>query len=291
MPAVPSLPPAPYRRRRARRPTSLPDCSSRTTDHSPLPTTHGCLSPPNSVHYSSKRHTSIPNARRPRPSTAAPPTSPVRRPFPVGSPPRRTRPSSLAPRFAPPTPRPPPVRGEPVEPRTPRTPRSPVFSRCSHLCPRSSPALHPSFRRPQPESSLRPPTHPEHPEKHPAPPQEFFRKSSYCAREPRFRHPAAQRHRPRPRRPAQAVPHERPSSPLPLRLPRPVGEGREEGFPGAAPRLTRVDSGHSNRVPNPAKKGPASPQEFFRKNSYCAREPRFSVGARPVRRAQPALGA
>ena len=150
-------------------------------------------------------------------------------------------------------------------------------------------------------------------EKRPASPQEFFRKNSYCAREPRFRRPSTQRHRPRPRRPAQTVPREGPSSPLRLFLPRPVGEGRSpplrlllprpvgegggEGLPGTAPRLTRVASGRpaaphpSFRRPQPessprpparlgrTEKGPASPQEFFRKNSYCAR-----TGPAPPRR-------
>ena len=222
MPAVPSLPPAPYRRRRARRPTSLPDCSSRTTNHSPLPPAHGCLSLPKDVHYPSKPHTPIPNAPRSAASALAPP-------------------SSLAPHFPPLAPRPPPVHGEPSpvrgelvsvrgEPgRRRRRPESnhtpapnhsprptlpasphPSFRRPqpeSSLLPPALPApldsrvrgndgacrhcgVHlPTFRRPQPEPSLRPPTHPGHAEKGPASPQEFFRKNSYCARGAPFRAP------------------------------------------------------------------------------------------------------
>ena len=60
----------------------------------------------------------------------------------------------------------------------------------------------------------------------------------------------------------------------------PVGER----FPIAMPRFRPVASGRPERTPNPAEKGPASPQEFFRKNSYCARGAPFHPSGRPSNR-------
>ena len=60
----------------------------------------------------------------------------------------------------------------------------------------------------------------------------------------------------------------------------PVGEG----FPIAMPRFRPVASGRPEHAPNPAEKRPASPQEFFRKNSYCARGAPFRPSRRPSNR-------
>ena len=65
--------------------------------------------------------------------------------------------------------------------------------------------------------------------------------------------------------------------------PRPVDEGwslprtrsGDEGLPVTASPRSAVAPSRPHRAPNPAKKHPAQPQEFFGKNSYCARGPRF----------------
>jgi len=63
-----------------------------------------------------------------------------------------------------------------------------------------------------------------------------------------------------------------PSFPRPPRArPRPVEGTRPEPVEGACPELAEGDS--SPRPRTPPKRTRAAPQEFFRKNSYCARGP------------------
>ena len=73
--------------------------------------------------------------------------------------------------------------------------------------------------------------------------------------------------------------------------PRPVGKGwslprtrsGDEGLPVEAPPRSAVASSRPHRAPNPAKKHPAPPQEFFRKNSYLrARPPLPPTPATPI---------
>ena len=69
-------------------------------------------------------------------------------------------------------------------------------------------------------------------------------------------------------------------SPIRLLLPRPVGEGWGEGPPVETPRVTPVVSAHRKRPPSPANTPPAAPQEFLRRNSYCARGAPFPPNRR-----------
>ncbi len=118
--------------------------------------------------------------------------------------------------------------------------------------PCTPPCQAPHAFQPAPTAPLNPrPHHAPNPAKtHPAQPQEFLRRNSYRAREAPLRTPPAQRFRPQPHRPAQAVPSERPSSQARLPLPRSVGEGWRER-PSSPVRL---------RLPLPVGKRRSLPQ-------------------------------
>ena len=201
-----------------------------------------------------------------------------------------------------------------------------VLSRSNHAPPprpasgRPSGGTQPRLKS-QPAASAMPPN----PAKmHPAAPQEFLGRNSYCARGPNLRpsrppppiartHPRRRPSRshssalaPLPFRPRPAAPQEffgknsyarkatpvRPLQPPPaanrpnarLFLPRPLGEGRGEGLPGNTPRFSTVASAHS---PSPPQMPLTAPQEFFRKNSYCARGPNLRPSRPPPPTAQP----
>ena len=66
-----------------------------------------------------------------------------------------------------------------------------------------------------------------------------------------------------------------PPCPTPARRlpPRPLGESWGEGLPFEASPCSAVAPSRPHRPPNPARKRPAAAEEFFRKNSYCARGP------------------
>ncbi len=69
-----------------------------------------------------------------------------------------------------------------------------------------------------------------------------------------------------------------------LFLPRPLGEGWGEGLPGNTPRFSTVASAHP---PSPPKMPLAAPQEFLRRNSYCARGPNVRPSRPPPPPAHP----
>ena len=123
--------------------------------------------------------------------------------------------------------------------------------------PSTPPCQAPHAFQPAPTAPLNPrPHHAPNPAKtHPAQPQEFLRRNSYRAREAPLRTPPAQRFRPQPHRPAQAVPSERPSSQARLRLPRPVGKRR------SPPRTRSGGEG----LPCPVRLRPPLPVETFAK--------------------------
>ena len=85
------------------------------------------------------------------------------------------------------------------------------------------------------------------------------------------------RHPGRPRQASSTPP--RPPAPVRLFLPRPLADGRPERLPLTPPRPCTIAPAHPQ---NPPKKRPAAPQEFLRRNSYCAREHPF-----PPRRPPP----
>ena len=148
-----------------------------------------------------------------------------------------------------------PVRGERVEPRTERD----------------------APRRVTPGPQPCPAPHPRHPDAN--------------------RHPVVPRPTPNPAPKRPAAPSVIPANPSVI----PAPAGIQPPHPGApnpakmrpaAPSVVPATAGirppHPG-APNPAEKRPAAPQEFFRKNSYCAREARFRAlrTPRPVQPADP----
>ena len=132
------------------------------------------------------------------------------------------------------------------------------------------------------------PRHAQNPAKtHPAAPQEFLGRNSYCARDPGF-HPLPLAPTAAEARPSQVrlfLP--RPAHPPSRRYPRSspcsllfTQSFLGEGFPVNAPRVTPVVSAHRERPPNPARTHPAAPQEFLGRNSYCARGAPFPPNLR-----------
>ena len=146
------------------------------------------------------------------------------------------------------------------------------FADAPHPCPHSTPPRHPSYPRTRVSTSTpapairgqevtppRPTRHsavfsrnpvfppaPNPAKKHPAATEEFFRKNSYCARDPQFSplqppHPSANSRRP-------SLPESA------SWLPRPLGEGWGEGLPvetPTAPRLRRSKRRQSSRSSPP----------------------------------------
>ena len=153
-------------------------------------------------------------------------------------------------------------REAPDEPNSP--PAGPAAPHSPFRDPQPQPSLHPSPPTPAknhpappsviPAKSL-PRTrsgagiHPHHgstslpAEKRPEKPEEFFRKNSYCARDPQFPRPAGSPHPHHPRRSNST-----PSHPGCLFLPRPVGEGWGEGLPGKASPISPVASAHPSQA-------------------------------------------
>ena len=91
------------------------------------------------------------------------------------------------------------------------------------------------------------------------------------------------------------TPPRRKTPPRPLALWERVGAcpGRDGDRVFRSRPTSAVASSRPHRAPNPAKKHPAPPQEFFGKNSYCAREtpistPRHPAAHAPGRLTQPA---
>ena len=229
----------PVRLRIPRSPTT-----TRVTTHAP-PTT--CHPPPGSVHYLSKHPPPSSNAHRPSPRVF---------PFP---PPRTARirriPSPLPMLTPPPLPAP----GHPAKqpPNPPRPPCNP--------CPRSLP-FPLSFLRPLPST---PPT-PHSPNVRRRPAEKSGPSCLWPARPQRGR--AGQRQLPlHPHHPegcsftspgGEADPVPSPPSAIGV----PAGLQREVPPPHPSPQPTLLGT-----TPDPPKMHPAPPQEFFRKNSYCAR--------------------
>ena len=91
---------------------------------------------------------------------------------------------------------------------------------------------------------------------------------------------ATPRSRPRPAGPAPHPRHPGANRPpvAPRRVPNPAQ--MRPAAPSVIPATAGIQPPHPG-APNPAEKRPAAPQEFFRKNSYCAREARFRAPNRP----------
>ena len=189
---------------------------------------------------------------------------------------------------------------------------SPAF-RSWQACPEPPATLLQDFhRRPQQERPRHPPTTcpPSPTSVHYARPQRNSRSGcplpaappAHADPTPNPRQPPRRRAQPPPTWAAPNPAHDRRARPLPLQPPpiaadalrrtpsgtqrtphrprRPIPACNRPTTPPASPPNTGIHPCHS-RTPNPPKKRPPAPQEFFGKNSYCARDPQFSPPQSP----------